>query len=526
MTASDTSARRLPDGIDLTAAVSSDAAAILTDEALAFVAALHRQFEPRRRELLAAREARQLRIDAGEQPDFLPETAEIRHGNWKIAPLPADLQDRRVEITGPVDRKMIINALNSGARVFMADFEDASSPTWENCTQGQVNLRDAVRREISLDQNGKQYRLNERTAVLLVRPRGWHLPEKHLTVDGDEVAGAFFDFGLYFFHNAHELLARGSGPYFYLPKMESHLEARLWNDVLSYAEEQLGVLHGSSKATVLIETILAAFEMDEILYELRDHSAGLNCGRWDYIFSFIKKFRQDGNKLLPDRARVTMATHMMESYSKLAIQTCHKRGAPAIGGMSAFIPVKNDEAANERAFAQVRADKEREAGNGHDGTWVAHPGMVALATEVFDQLMPTPNQIDSGKQQGIQVSAKDLLTPPEAVVTEAGVRTNISVGVQYLAAWLRGSGAVPIHNLMEDAATAEISRAQLWQWLHHSVTLDDGRVLTQALMDELFADELSKLGPDVAHAGPLFRDVATRTPLVEFLTLPGYQELA
>ena len=522
----DAAARPLPAGIELSAPVSSDVAEILSDDALNFVATLHRAFEPRRRELLAAREARQVRLDAGEQPDFLPETAAVRAGDWAIAPLPQDLQDRRVEITGPVDRKMIINALNSGAKMFMADFEDASSPTWDNCTQGQLNLRDAVRRDIELEQGGKQYRLNEQTAVLLVRPRGWHLPEKHMTVDGDVVAGAFFDFGLYFFHNAHELLARGSGPYFYLPKMESHLEARLWNDVLTHAEAALGVPHGSTKATVLIETILAAFEMDEILYELRDHSAGLNCGRWDYIFSYIKKFRQDSGKLLPDRARVTMATHMMESYSKLAIKTCHRRGAPAIGGMSAFIPVRNDEAANERAFAQVRADKEREAGNGHDGTWVAHPGMVALATEVFDRLMPTPNQIGSGKQRDIEVSARDLLTPPEAVVTEGGVRTNINVGVQYLAAWLRGSGAVPIHNLMEDAATAEISRAQLWQWLHHGVTLDDGRVLTQALMDELFADELAELGDAFAHAGPLFRDVATRTPLVEFLTLPGYQELA
>jgi len=431
-----------------------------------------------------------------------------------------------VEITGPVDRKMIINALNSGARMFMADFEDASSPTWDNCLAGQINLRDAVRRTISLEQNGKSYRLNDRTAVLLVRPRGWHLPEKHVTVDGETMSGSLFDFGLYFFHNAAELLRRGSGPYFYLPKLESHLEARLWNDVFVHAQDALGIPQGSVRATVLIETIVAAFEMDEILYELRDHSAGLNCGRWDYIFSYIKKFREDATRILPDRARVTMAVPMMENYSKLAIQTCHRRGAPAIGGMSAFIPVKNDEAANERAFAQVRADKEREARNGHDGTWVAHPGMVALATEVFDALMPTPNQIGSGKQADVHVTAADLLTPPEETVTETGVRTNINVGVQYLAAWLRGSGAVPIHNLMEDAATAEISRAQLWQWLHHHVTLDDGRTLTQELMDDLFADELRKLGDGYAQAGPLFRRVATESPLVDFLTLPGYDALA
>ena len=518
--------RVLPDGIAVLAPVSPELADILSDDALRFVAALHRRFEGRRAELLAAREARQARLDAGETPDFLPQTEAIRRGEWKVAPLPPDLQDRRVEITGPVDRKMIVNALNSGARVFMADFEDASSPTWENCVRGQLNLHDAVRRTISLEQGGKHYRLNDQVAVLLVRPRGWHLPEKHLTVDGQVVAGAFFDFGLYFFHNARELLARGSGPYFYLPKLESHLEARLWNEVLSFAEEVLGLPHGSSRATVLIETILAAFEMDEILYELRDYSAGLNCGRWDYIFSYIKKFRLDPARILPDRARVTMSTPMLESYSRLAIRTCHRRGAPAIGGMSAFIPVRNDPAANERAFAQVRADKEREASNGHDGTWVAHPGMVALATEVFDALMPAPNQIGSGKQQDLTITAADLLTAPPPLITEGGVRTNINVGVQYLAAWLRGSGAVPIHNLMEDAATAEISRAQLWQWRHHRVRLEDGRVLTPALMDELFEDELHTLGPDFTHSGTLFRDAATRTPLVDFLTLPGYRELA
>ena len=516
----------LPDNMTITGPLQDGYAEILTPEALAFVAELHRTFEPRRAELMQAREQRQLRLDAGEKPDFLADTRTVRDGDWAISPLPADLQDRRVEITGPVDRKMIINALNSGARVFMADFEDASSPTWANVVEGQINLYDAVRRTITLEQNGKSYKLGDKTAVLLIRPRGWHLPEKHVQVDGQTVYGAFFDFGLYFFHNAKELLRRGSGPYFYLPKLESHLEARLWNDVFNLAEQRLDVPHGSIKATVLIETILASFEMDEILYELREHSAGLNCGRWDYIFSYIKKFRNDDSAILPDRAAVTMAVPMMQNYSKLAIQTCHKRGAPAIGGMSAFIPVKNDPVANERAFAQVRADKEREARNGHDGTWVAHPGMVALATEVFDTLMPTPNQIDSGKQSELHITATDLLTPPQEAVTEQGVRTNINVGIQYLAAWLRGSGAVPIHNLMEDAATAEISRAQLWQWRQHGVKLDDGRVLTHELFDELYEGEAGQLGPDFADAARLFKQTATQTPLMDFLTLPGYERLA
>lgn len=516
----------LPAGVILTAPVQAAQAEILTPEALSFVAELHRRFDARRRELLARREERQAQLDAGELPDFLPETAHIRAGDWKIAPLPEDLHDRRVEITGPVDRKMVINALNSGARMFMADFEDASSPVWENMVAGQLNLRDAVRGTVSLEQGGKSYRLNEKTAMLLVRPRGLHLPEKHVTVDGETMSGPLFDFGLYAFHNLHERLKRGTGTYFYIPKLESHLEARWWNDVFTHAEDTLDAPRGTIRATVLIETILAAFEMDEILYELREHSAGLNCGRWDYIFSYIKKFRHRGDRLLPDRAQVTMAVPMMANYSKLAIQTCHRRGAPAIGGMSAFIPVKNDPAANDRAFAQVRADKEREAHSGHDGTWVAHPGMVELATEVFDRLMPTPNQIDSGKQMDVQITAADLLTPPEGRVTEGGVRTNISVGIQYLAAWLQGRGAVPIHNLMEDAATAEISRAQLWQWLHHGVQLEDGRTLTPELLESLFAQELEGLGPDFAHAGALFRDVATRSPLADFLTLPAYEQLA
>lgn len=521
-----TQSLQLPAGMTITAPLQAAYAEILTPEALAFVAELHRRFDVRRRELLAAREERQARLDAGELPDFLPETADVRAGDWKIAPLPADLQDRRVEITGPVDRKMIINALNSGARMFMADFEDASSPTWENMVEGQINLRDAVRGTISLDQGGKQYRLNDKVAMLLVRPRGLHLPEKHVSVDGETLSGSLFDFGLYAFHNMQERLRQGTGTYFYIPKLESHLEARWWNEVFTFAEDTLGAPRGTIRATVLIETILAAFEMDEILYELREHSAGLNSGRWDYIFSYIKKFRSRSDKILPDRAQVTMAVPMMANYAKLAIQTAHRRGAPAIGGMSAFIPVKNDPEANARAFAQVRADKEREATNGHDGTWVAHPGMVGLATEVFDRLMPTLNQIDSGKQADLQVTAADLLTPPDGTVTEAGVRTNISVGVQYLAAWLQGRGAVPIHNLMEDAATAEISRAQLWQWLHHRVPLEDGRPLTPELLDQFFEEELGKLGPDYAAAGRLFKDIATRSPLAEFLTLPAYRELA
>ncbi|PTA68527.1 malate synthase A [Deinococcus arcticus] len=515
----------LPAGLTISAPLQGAQQEVLTAEALAFVAELHRRFEGRRRALLAEREARQARLDAGELPDFLPETAHIRAGDWQVAPLPADLHDRRVEITGPVDRKMIINALNSGARVFMADFEDASSPTWANVLSGQLNLRDAVRRTISLEQGGKSYRLNEKTAVLLVRPRGWHLPEKHVQVDGETLYGAFFDFGLYFWHNARELLARGSGPYFYLPKLESHQEARLWNDVFLYAQDALGLPRGTVKATVLIETILAAFEMDEILYELREHSAGLNCGRWDYIFSYIKKLRAHPDRILPDRAKVTMAVPMMTAYSRLAIQTCHRRGAPAIGGMSAFIPVKGDEEKNRAAFEQVRTDKEREAVNGHDGTWVAHPGMVELATEVFDRLMSGPNQMDSDKQRNLSVTAADLLTPPEGTVTEAGVRLNVNVGVQYLAAWLRGAGAVPLHNLMEDAATAEISRAQLWQWRQHRVTLDDGRELTPELWDALYDDEAAKLGAPFEDAARLFREAATRTPLVEFLTLPGYEVL-
>jgi malate synthase len=509
--------------------------AILSQEALDFVAKLQRAFNARRHELIAARAERQLRIDAGELPDFLPDTAHIREAEWTVASIPADLQDRRVEITGPVDRKMIINALNSGARVFMADFEDANAPTWANAVEGQVNLHDAIRRTISFQNpDGRSYKLNDTVATLLVRPRGWHLDEKHLLIDGEPASGSLFDFGLYMFHNARELLARGSGPYFYLPKLESHLEARLWNDAFVLAQETLGIPQGSVRATVLIETILAAFEMDEILYELRDHSAGLNCGRWDYIFSAIKKFRSRPDFILPDRAQVTMTTHFMRSYSLLAIKTCHRRGIHAMGGMSAFIPVRSDETANARAFAQVRADKEREVGDGHDGTWVAHPGLVPVALEAFAR-MQGPNQIDR-QRDDVQVTAKDLLAVPDGTITETGLRMNISVAVQYVEAWLRGSGAVPIFNLMEDAATAEISRSQVWQWVRHPKgVLDDGRKVTLELVRVLLQEELAKIRAAVgderygsgryATASELFDKLVASETFEEFLTLPGYRLL-
>ena len=530
------SSASLPDGIEVRGSVSPEYAEILTPEALAFMAKLDRTFRDTRANLLRRRVERQAELDAGKLPDFLPETAHIRQGEWSVASIPADLQDRRVEITGPVDRKMIINALNSGAKVFMADFEDANSPTWANNIEGHINLKDAVRRTISFTgPEGKQYRLSDSTATLLVRPRGWHLPEKHLLVDGQQVSGSLFDFGLYFFHNARELLNRGTAPYFYLPKIESHLEARLWNDVFNLAQDELGIPRGTIRATVLIETLLAAFEMDEILYELRDHSAGLNCGRWDYIFSAIKKRRNDPVFVLPDRAQVTMTTHFMRSYTLLCIQTCHRRGAHAMGGMSAFIPVKNDPEANEKAFAQVRADKEREATDGHDGTWVAHPGLVPVAAEVFDAVMKTPNQIDR-KREDVRVTAADLLAVPEGQITEEGLRTNIRVGVQYIESWLRGNGAVPLYNLMEDAATAEISRAQVWQWIHHPKgVLADGRKVTEDLYRELARDELGKLETALGTeqyaarkfgtASAIFDRLSTDDQFVDFLTLPAYQYL-
>jgi len=509
---------------------------ILTREALDFVASIARRFNPRVQELLAAREQRQQALDAGTLPDFLPETASIRAGDWRTATIPSDLLDRRVEITGPTDRKMVINALNSGAKVFMADCEDSLTPSWDNVVRGQINLRDAVRRTIDFTSpEGKRYKLNEKTAVLLVRPRGWHLNEKHLLVDGEQVPGAFVDFGLYLFHNHAELRARGTGPYFYLPKLESHREARLWADVFTHAEQALGIQHGTIKVTVLIETILAAFEMDEILFELKDYIVGLNCGRWDYIFSFIKKFARRPDFVLPERYQVTMTTHFLRSYSQLVIKTCHRRGAFAMGGMAAQIPIKNDPAANEAAIAKVRADKEREAGDGHEGTWVAHPGLVPVAMEVFDRHMKGPNQLQRLRED-VQVTAADLLRVPKGTITEAGLANNVSVGLQYLAAWLGGNGCVPINNLMEDAATAEISRAQLWQWIHHPTgVLDDGRRITLDLVREHTQKELAnlraQLGEAAFNAGHFEQaarvfDRLTADPRFQtFLTLAAYREI-
>lgn len=525
-------------GIEVIGTMKAHYEAILTPEALSFIEELERNFGKRRVELLQYRQKRQDELNRGKLPEFLPETKHIRYGDWTIAPLPQDLQDRRVEITGPTDRKMMINALNSGAKVFMADCEDATSPTWENLMEGQVNLQDAVNRTISFEnKDGKKYELNEKTAVLIVRPRGLHLEEKHLQLDGKSISGSFFDFGMYFFHNVKNLLARGTGPYFYLPKLESHMEARLWNDVFVFAQERLGVAKGTIKATVLLETIMAAFEMDEILFELREHSAGLNCGRWDYIFSYLKKLRNHKDVILPDRAQVKMTVPFMRSYSLLAIQTCHRRKAPAIGGMAAQIPVRNNPAANEEAFAKVRADKEREARDGHDGTWVAHPGLVPVALEVFDREMPVPNQIHTTKQQKITITAQDLLEVPGGTITEEGVRVNINVGIQYVESWLSGRGAAPIHNLMEDAATAEISRAQLWQWIRHPKgVLTDGRKVTVEMYEQFKAEELEKIKQEIGrqafHDGrfkeavELFDDLILKDEFTEFLTLPGYDFLA
>jgi len=527
----------VPEGVELRGQVSPEAAAILTSDALPLVAKLHREFNARRLDLLRQRVKRQSELDEGRWPDFLSESHSIRQGDWQVAPIPADLQDRRVEITGPTDRKMIINALNSGAKVFMADFEDANAPTWVNMIEGQANLRDAVRREISFrSPEGKEYRLKEQTAVLFVRPRGWHLHEKHVVIDGEPVSGGLFDFAIYLFQNGKELVKRGSGPYFYLPKMESHLEARLWNDVFNLAQDEIGLARGTIRATVLIETILAAFEMDEILYELRVHSAGLNCGRWDYIFSCIKRFRNKPEFILADRALVTMTTHFMHSYSLLCIRTCHRRGIHAMGGMAAQIPIKNDEEANKEAFAKVRADKEREANDGHDGTWVAHPGLVPVALEAFDAVMKTPNQIDR-KREDVTIGSADLLKfGPEGPISEKGLRINVNVGVQYIEAWLRGSGAVPIFNLMEDAATAEISRAQIWQWIRHPRgVLTDGRKVTKELFRSVLGEELEKIrsmvGPDrfakgrYAEAAGMFEELTTNDSFVDFLTLPGYEQI-
>ena len=513
------------------------AAEVLTPLALQLLASLHRRFNARRLELLAERTRRQARLDDGELPDFPAATARQRAAEWRIAPVPADLADRRVEITGPVDRKMIINALNAPVRAFMADFEDACSPTWENIVRGQVNLADAVRRTISFADaaTGKVYRLAERTATLIVRPRGWHLPEKHVRINGESVSGALFDFAVFLANNHEALAARGTGPYFYLPKIESHLEARLWNDVFIAAQDALGIARGTIKATVLIETILAAFEMDEILYELREHSAGLNCGRWDYIFSFIKKFRNRPDFLLPDRATVTMERHFLKSYVDLLIRTCHRRGAHAMGGMAAQIPIRDDPAANEAAMARVRADKLREARAGHDGTWIAHPGLATIAREPFDAVMQGPNQLGVLRAD-VAVSARDLLTVPDGAITEEGLRGCIRVGVQYLESWLRGNGCVPLYNLMEDAATAEICRAQLWQWLRHGARTGDGRTINVERFDALLSAELDRIHDEVgaarlAHgvfptAARLFEQMTKSESFDEFLTLPAYELLS
>ena len=528
------SPKPLSAGVEIRAAVTPEFSAILTPQALAFVAKLARKFEPRRRELMAARALRQAEFDAGKLPDFLAETKAIRDAGWTVAPAPRDLQDRRVEITGPTDRKMVINALNCGANVFMADFEDSNTPTWNNMIVGQINLRDAVHRTISLvSPEGKHYELNERTATLLVRPRGWHLLENHVHIDGAPVSGAIFDFALYFFHNAKALLARNTGPYFYLPKMESHLEARLWNEIFVTAQRELGVPQGTIKTTALIETVLAAFEMDEILYELRDHCVGLNIGRWDYIFSCIKKFRSNRNFCLADRSQVTMTAPFMRAYALLLIKTCHRRNAFAMGGMAAQIPIKNDRAANDAALEKVRADKIREATDGCDGTWVAHPGLVDIAKEVFDQHMPAPNQVHR-QRDDVQVTAGELLDfQPEKPITEAGLRNSISVGIQYIGAWFAGNGCVPVHNLMEDAATAEISRSQIWQWIRSPKgVLEDGRKVTRELIRKLLPEELAKVRTLLGETGwaagryedaaRLFEQITLSDDYVEFLTLPGY----
>jgi len=521
-------------GIEVIGALTPAYRKVLTPEALKFVAKLVRKHGPRREQLLALRAERQAKIDAGKLPNFLPETKSVRSGKWTIKGIPADLQDRRVEITGPVDRKMIINALNSGAKCFMADFEDSAAPTWELMIQGHINLRDAIRRSISFTSpEGKEYKLNPEVATLIVRPRGWHLLEKHILIDGQPISGGILDFALYFFHNAKELIKRGSGPYFYLPKMQSHLEARLWNSIFVDAQKELGIPKGTIKATVLVETIWGTFEMDEILYELRDHIVALNCGRWDYIFSCIKTLKDRSDWIVPDRLQVTMDKHFLDSYSKLLCETTHKRGAQAMGGMAAFIPVKNNEELNQQIFAKVRADKLREVKNGHDGTWVAHPGLVQIAMDVFNQNMPEPNQV--GKKFKYGIKAADLLKCPEGQITEAGLRNNINVGIGYVEAWLNGNGCVPLHNLMEDAATAEISRTQVWQWLKHGASLVDGRKVSRELVLRIIDQELAayreQLGEErfyqgrFAEAAGIFARMSTASDCVEFLTLPAYEYL-
>ncbi|HXF56184.1 MAG TPA: malate synthase A [Actinomycetota bacterium] len=525
------------EGVEVLGPVEGRMKEVLTPEALGFVAALQREFGPTRRELLRRRAERQAEIDAGADPDFLEATRPVREDpSWRVAEAPPDLQDRRAEITGPTDRKMVINALNSGARVFMADFEDANSPTWENMVLGQANLTDAIERRITFETPERTYRLEEEVATLLVRPRGWHLPERHVLVDGEPVSGSLFDFGLYFFHNAHRLLARGTGPYFYLPKLQGHLEARLWNDVFCFAQDALGIPRGTVRATVLIEHVLAAFEMEEILYELRDHAAGLNAGRWDYIFSVIKTFRAREGFLLPDRAQITMTVPFMRAYTELLVRTCHRRGAHAIGGMAAFIPSRRDPSVNEVALARVREDKERESGDGFDGTWVAHPDLVPVATEVFDRVLgPRPHQKDRLREE-VRVEARDLLDfrVPGGEITAAGLRNDVAVALRYLAAWLGGTGAVAIFNLMEDAATAEIARSQVWQWVHHGARLKEGPAVTPELVREVEDGELERAREAQGQEGQalrfeeareVFEEVTLDPAFVEFLTLAAYPRL-
>ena len=527
----------LPAGVQINAPINAGYETILTHDALELVAKLHRAFEPRRQELLAARITRQARIDAGEMPDFLPETKHVREGDWKVAPLPKALENRRVEITGPVEAKMIINAYNSGADSYMSDFEDSNSPKWDNQIQGQVNLYKAIRRELSFkNEAGKEYQLNDKIATLQVRPRGWHLDEKHVLIDGQRVSGGIFDFGLFLFHNAKEQIARGAGPFFYLPKMESHLEARLWNDIFVMAQDHIGIPQGTVKATVLVETILATFELEEILYELRNHSAGLNAGRWDYIFSCIKKFKKNKDFCLAQRGAITMEVPFMRSYALALVQACHKRGAPAMGGMSALIPIKNDPVANEKALAGIRHDKTRDANDGFDGGWVAHPGLVSIAAEEFQKVLgDRPNQWE--KQRNENFGPKDWLNfIPETPITEAGLRNNINVGIHYLGSWLAGNGCVPIHNLMEDAATAEISRSQVWQWVvSPKGKLDDGRKVTEDMVRGMIAEELAKVKAVVTAQGEktetydqaavIFDKMSLTPEYPEFLTLPLYEAM-
>ena len=522
-------------GLVIVGPMSPRYAEILTPDACAFVAELAAKFGPRREQLLARRVERQAEIDAGKMPDFLTETAHIRAGNWQVPPPPPDLVDRRTEITGPVDRKLAINALNSGAQCWMADFEDANSPTWENVIEGQINMRDAARRTLTFESpEGKKYALKDKIATIVARPRGWHMEEKHALLGGKRISASLFDWGLYFFHNAKELIARGSGPYFYLPKMESHLEARLWNDVFIHAQTALGIPQGTVRATVLIETILGCIEAEEILYELREHASGLNCGRWDYMFSFVKKFRNRPEYLFPDRTLITMTVPFLRAYALHVINVCHRHGAYAMGGMAAQIPIKNNPAANEAALAKVYADKVREAADGHDGTWVAHPGLVAAALEAFAQHMKGPNQLH--RLHEVKITAANLLEPLHGPITEGGVRWNLHVGVRYLEAWLGGSGAEPIHNLMEDLATSEISRSQLWQWLRYGAKLDDGRTITADLYDQLIAEELTNMraeygderyeGGHFKNATELFMRMSKSPAFDEFLSLPAYELLS